>query len=139
MLLSPEHYYFYLFVVGIESLLEVRTALVSLDPKLWRSLGLCLEVEDPDLLEIASDYEGDVSQCLTEVIARWLQSLSSPSWKSLAVATWNLDNKLAYTVAQNHQEGRFSRQISLGFISEEDPLLQGIDHDDLGIYGCTTS
>jgi len=117
----------------------VRTALVTLDPQLWRNLGLCLEVEDADLLAIASDNEGDVSQCLTEVVARWLQNLSSPSWKSLAVATWNIDKKVAFTVAQNHQEGRFSRQISLGFVSEEDPLLQGIDHEDLGIHGCFIS
>ena len=114
----------------------MRAALVALDPQLWKSLGLCLEVEDPDLLAIASDNEGDVNQCLTEVIARWLRSLSSPSWKSLAIAVWNLDTKLAFAIARSHQGGYVSQE-SLGFISEEDPLLQGVANEDLGNYGCT--
>jgi len=116
----------------------VRTALVTLDPQLWRNLGLCLAVEDADLLAIASDNEGDVSQCLRG----YCVMVTEPFVSQLEVSscsTWNIDKKVAFTVAQNHQEGRFSRQISLGFVSEEDPLLQGIDHEDLGIHGCFIS
>ena len=74
------------FLVDIAALHAVNSELVSVAPK-WMDLGRSLELDQPVLDAIKSNYPRDVNRCLTETLAKWLQQVrTARSWKAITHA-----------------------------------------------------
>lgn len=52
----------------------------------WHSLGVKLGVEDYELTTIVKNFPGDNERCKHEMLIRWLHSVRSPTWKTVADA-----------------------------------------------------
>ena len=66
------------------------------EAKHWHNIGIFLEVPEPTLEQIESDYRGDCQQCVREMIKRWLKQVNPPpSWKALADALKIINPRLA--------------------------------------------
>ena len=115
-------------LLGIESLLEVRTKLREARLA-WFNLGLVL-----GLLQHTLESIHDIGHCLTETLAAWLQGrdgAAAPTWRAIVEAllspTINF-YRLALQISNSHQSND-SRSLMAG---NEDPALQDIDNAKLG-------
>ena len=68
----------------------------------WQSLGLELGLLYPILKRIKKEQHGDISDCMMEMLAAWLQQqdnvsqVGTPSWSVLQTALRNIgENELA--------------------------------------------
>ena len=68
----------------------------------WQSLGLELGLLYPTLKRIKKEQQGDINDCMMEMLAAWLQQQDGvsqhgvPSWSMLQTALVNLgENQLA--------------------------------------------
>ena len=62
----------------------------------WHNIGTLLEIPEPTLEQIETDYPGDYQQCVREMIKSWLKQVNPPpSWKSLADAVQTINPCLA--------------------------------------------
>ena len=80
-------YYHFILCSAIDSLLLVRTELVTLT--CWFDLGLALLLLPHTLTAIRTSNRDDIHQCVTDVVAAWLErqdNVSKPSWRSLVEA-----------------------------------------------------
>ena len=71
----------------------------------WQSLGLELGLLYPTLKRIKKEQHGDISDCMMEMLAAWLQQqdnvsqVGAPSWSVLQTALRNIgENELADTI-----------------------------------------
>ena len=52
----------------------------------WNNIGLALEVSQGDLEAIKASNNNDADVCFREILTRWLQRCSRPTWRVLADA-----------------------------------------------------
>ena len=89
-----------LLYTGIADLVDVKKLLKDLVD--WQSLGLELGLLYPTLKKIKKEQHGDISDCLMEMLAAWLQQQDKvsrkgvPSWSVLRTALRSIgENELA--------------------------------------------
>ena len=87
---------------GIDDLGKVKKFLKNVND--WQSLGLELGLLYPTLKRIKKEQHGDISDCMMEMLAAWLQQqdnvsqVGTPSWSVLQTALGNIgENELADT------------------------------------------
>ena len=79
-----------LLYTGIDDLASVRRVLKNLVD--WQSLGLELGILYPTLKKIKKEQQGEISDCMMEMLAAWLQQQDNvsqngvPSWSVLRTA-----------------------------------------------------
>ena len=54
-------------------------------------LGVNLDLRGPEITTIEKDYRGDNTRCKTEVLSRWLENTTSPSWEAVVQALRLMD------------------------------------------------
>lgn len=60
----------------------------------WDDIGIELEVNDDQLVQMRRDYSGDNRCCLKEMLRIWLKQVDPPpSWSDIVDALDNLGNK----------------------------------------------
>ena len=59
----------------------------------WHSLGVKLGVQSYELSAIERDYHGDSVRCKHEMLGRWLHSAKLPTWKAVADALWQMEER----------------------------------------------
>ena len=91
--------YSYIYT-GIDDLCKVKRFLKNVND--WQSLGLELGLLYPTLKRIKKEQHGDISDCMMEMLAAWLQQQDNvsqvgiPSWSVLQTALRNNgENELA--------------------------------------------
>ena len=95
------HYKYY---ADIADLAKVKRFLKNIHD--WQSLGLELGLLYPTLKRIKKEQQGDINDCMMEMLAAWLQQQDSvsqhgvPSWSVLQTALVNLgENQLANEIS----------------------------------------
>ena len=85
---------------GIDDLFKVKVYLKSVVD--WQSLGLALGLLYPTLKRIKNEQHGNISDCMMEMLAAWLQQQDNvsqngvPSWSVLRTALRSIgENELA--------------------------------------------
>ena len=117
--------------LGIKSLLEVRTELREANI-VWFDLGLALGLLQHTLKSI--QIKDDISHCLTETLAAWLQGrdgAAAPTWRAIVKALLRPDiniYRLALQISNAHQ----CRDSSSSVTGSEDPTLHNVDNTKLG-------
>ena len=66
----------------------------------WHSLGVKLGVQSFVLSTIEKNHHGDSVRCKHEMLVRWLRSTKLATWKGVADALWQMEER---TVAVNIQ------------------------------------
>ena len=66
----------------------------------WHLLGINLDFSGPALATIERDYPGDNTRRKTEMLSRWLENTTSPSWEAVVQALRLME---AYAVADTIQ------------------------------------
>ena len=89
-----------LLYTGIDDLVDVKRFLKNVVD--WQSLGLELGLLYPTLKRIKKEQHGDISDCVMEMLAAWLQQQDNvsrkgvPSWSVLRTALRSIgENELA--------------------------------------------
>ena len=89
-----------LLYTDIADLFKVKVYLKSVVD--WQSLGLALGLLYPSLKRIKKEQHGDISDCMMEMLAAWLQQQDNvsqngvPSWSVLRTALRKIgENELA--------------------------------------------
>ena len=89
-----------LLYTGIDDLFKVKVYLKSVVD--WQSLGLALGLLYPTLKRIKNEQHGNISDCMMEMLAAWLQQQDNvsqngvPSWSVLRTALRSIgENELA--------------------------------------------
>ena len=89
-----------LLYTGIADLAQVKRFLKNVND--WQSLGLELGLLYPTLKRIKKEQQGDINDCMMEMLAAWLQQqdnvnqVGAPSWGVLQRALNNIgENELA--------------------------------------------
>ena len=89
-----------LLYTGIADLAQVKRFLKNVND--WQSLGLELGLLYPTLKRIKKEQQGDINDCMMEMLAAWLQQqddvnqVSAPSLRVLQRALNNIgENELA--------------------------------------------
>ena len=59
----------------------------------WHSLGVKLGVQSHELTTIEKDHHGDSVRCKHEMLVRWLHSAKRPTWKGVADALWQMEER----------------------------------------------
>ena len=52
----------------------------------WHLLGVNLDLSGSVLATIERDYRGDNTRCKTEMLSRWLEKTTCPSWEAVVRA-----------------------------------------------------
>ena len=74
------------FLVDIEDLVYVNACMVDLADD-WVRLGECLRVTEAKLSIIrAQNPDHDVTKCLLEMLAEWLNNDFEPMWERIVIA-----------------------------------------------------
>ena len=92
------HWHSSIIQVNIVDLFKAKVFLKSVVD--WQSLGLALGLLYPTLKRIKKEQHGDISDCMMEMIAAWLQQQDNvsqnPSWSVLRTALRSIgENELA--------------------------------------------
>ena len=89
-----------LFYTGIDDLASIKKLLKNVVD--WQSLGLELGLLYPTLKKIKKEQQGEISDCMMEMLAAWLQRQDNvsqnggPSWSQLKAALISIgENELA--------------------------------------------
>ena len=103
----------------------------------WFDLGLALQLLPHTLTTIRISNRDNIHQCLTDVVAAWLErqdDVSKPSWRSLveallspSVNCWALARRIAETHSTSH-----SRPENILYTTQAS-TAQGDDEDILGM------
>ena len=90
---------------GIADLAQVKRFLRNVND--WQSLGLELGLLYSTLKRIKKEQQGDINDCMMEMLAAWIQQqdnvsqVGTPSWESLRVGLMIIgENKLASEIDQ---------------------------------------
>ena len=119
------------FLIGIESLLEVRAELREANIT-WFELGLALGLFQHSLKSIQND---DINHSLTETLAAWLQGrdgAAAPTWRAVVKALLSPAMnfyRLALQISNTHPSDCCHFSTLTGC---EDPTLQYVDNTKLG-------
>lgn len=69
----------------------------------WHSLGVKLDLKAHELGEIESNYRGDITRCRTEMLSRWLDNTTNPTWGAVVEALRRMRaNAVADTIERNY-------------------------------------
>ena len=99
----------------------------------WFNIGLALGLLRHTLESIQN--RDDISHCLTETLAAWLQGrdgATAPTWRAIVKALLNPDIKfyrLALQISTAHPCSDSRTSLTTG---NEDPALQDVDNAKLG-------
>ena len=80
------------------TLKELTNALKSVSD--WHSLGVNLDLYGSELATIDRNHCGDNTRCKTEMLSRWLENTTYPSWEAVVQALRLMG---AYAVADTIQ------------------------------------
>ena len=73
-------------VLSIDNLYEALDAVIDAADK-WYSIGLALNVREPRLRQIQSNYwSSDCKACLREMLSHWLRNGQSTTWQDVIQA-----------------------------------------------------
>ena len=85
-------------VPATPTLKELTNALKSVSD--WHLLGVNLDLSGSELATIERDYRGDNTRCKTEMLYRWLEKTTCPSWEAVVQALGLME---AYAAANRIQ------------------------------------
>ena len=66
-------------------------------------LGVKLDLSGSELATIERDYRGDNTRCKTEMLSRWLENATCPSWEAVVQALRLMEaNAIADTIQRKY-------------------------------------
>ena len=88
-------------VPATPTLKELTNALKSVSN--WKLLGVNLDLSGSELATIERDYHGDNTRCKTEMLSRWLENTTCPSWEAVVQALRLMEvNAVANTIQRKY-------------------------------------
>ena len=73
------------------TLKELKKALESVSD--WHSLGIYLDLKINQLNTIDKNHHGDDERCRTEMLIRWLDNTTTPSWEAVIEALGQIEQR----------------------------------------------
>ena len=101
----------FFFLIVEDDIKNIRQAVSSIEGK-WEDFGGNLGLKQSTIETISANFRR-AERCFTEVITQWLrwnydyEKEGKPSWKNLVKAVHPINDKLANSIAQEHQGTAF--------------------------------